>query len=180
MSPRLTIAYRSKTLRVHHPHLPPLRIRRDCPGGLQPLPEAQARRPAMPLHPHVQAPLSRRCLFFVVVCSCCHPQRVFRARRACPERSRRNPDTAPPQPSTPFSPQTPAHSSSLTAHSRNKKIAVAYPQKPQQIPLSSPSTPKNPSNSHPINHFPLKNSWHSSYAPLATINIWINSIEGQL
>jgi len=142
MSPRLTIAYRSKTLRVHHPHLPPLRIRRDCPGGLQPLPEAQARRPAMPLHPHVQAPLSRRCLFFVVVCSCCHPQRVFRARRACPERSRRNPDTAPPQPSTPFSPQTPAHSSSLTAHSRNKKIAVAPLKNPSKSACQAPQ-PRN-------------------------------------
>jgi hypothetical protein len=39
--------------------------------------------------------------------------------------------------------------------------------------LSSPSTPKNPHNSHLINHFPPKNSWHSSYAPLDTINIWI-------
>ena len=87
---------------------------------------------------------------------------------------------APPQPSVPFSPQTPAHCSSPIAHSRNKKIAVAYPQKPQQIRLSSPSTPKNPTSSHSINHFPPKNSWHSSYAPLDTINIWIKSIEGQL
>jgi hypothetical protein len=31
--------------------------------------------------------------------------------------------------------------------------------------LSSPSTPKNSSNQHPINHFHQKNSWHSSYAP---------------
>ena len=46
--------------------------------------------------------------------------------------------------------------------------------------LSSPSNPKNPHNSHPINHFPPKNSWHTSYAPLDTINTWIKSIEGQL
>jgi hypothetical protein len=42
--------------------------------------------------------------------------------------------------------------------------------------MSSPSTPKNPHNPHPINHFPQKNSWHSSYAPLDTINIWIEFI----
>jgi hypothetical protein len=90
------------------------------------------------------------------------------------------------------SPRVPAHPiprglkarpiacSSLTAHSRNKKIAAAHPQKPQQFRVSSPSTPKNPPNSHPINHFPHKNSWHSSYAPLDTLNIWIKSIEGQL
>jgi hypothetical protein len=73
-----------------------------------------------------------------------------------------------------------AHCSLLIAQSRNKKIAVVHPQKPQQIHMSSPSTPKNPHNSHPTNHFHQKNSWHSSYAPLATINIWIESIEGQL
>ena len=54
------------------------------------------------------------------------------------------------------------------------------PQKPQQIRMSSPSTPKNPANSRPINHFTPKNSWHTSYAPVDTINIWIKSIEGQL
>ena len=31
--------------------------------------------------------------------------------------------------------------------------------------MSSPSKPENPPNSHHINHFPPKNSWHSSYAP---------------
>jgi hypothetical protein len=56
--------------------------------------------------------------------------------------------------------------------------AFSFPQKPQQIRLSSPSTPQNPLNQHQLNHFPNKNSWHSSYAPLATINIWIKSIEG--
>jgi hypothetical protein len=56
---------------------------------------------------------------------------------------------------------------------------ASHPQKPQQIPLSSPSTPQNPHNSHSINHFHPKNSWHSSYAPLDTLNIWIKSIEGQ-
>jgi len=39
--------------------------------------------------------------------------------------------------------------------------------------LSSPSTPNNSHNQNNINHFPQKNSWHSSYAPLDTINIWI-------
>ena len=43
--------------------------------------------------------------------------------------------------------------------------------------MSSPSTPKNPHNSYPTNHFRQKNSWHSSYAPLDTINIWIEFIE---
>jgi hypothetical protein len=55
---------------------------------------------------------------------------------------------------------------------------IFFPQKPQQIRMSSPSAPKNPHNSHSINHFPPKNSWHSSYAPLDTLNIWIKSIEG--
>ncbi len=44
--------------------------------------------------------------------------------------------------------------------------------------MSSPSNPKNPHNPHRTNYFPPKNSWHSSYAPLATLNIWIKSIEG--
>jgi hypothetical protein len=39
--------------------------------------------------------------------------------------------------------------------------------------MSSPSTPKNLHNSHPINHFPQKNSWHSSYAPLGKIEVEI-------
>ncbi len=43
--------------------------------------------------------------------------------------------------------------------------------------MSSPSDLQNPNNSNPINHMPPKNSWHTSYAPLDTINIWINSIE---
>jgi hypothetical protein len=43
--------------------------------------------------------------------------------------------------------------------------------------MSSPSTPKNQPNSHPVNNFHPKNSWHSSYAPLDTINIWIEFIE---
>src|SRR5664280_3669867 len=52
-------------------------------------------------------------------------------------------------------------------------MSVAHPQKPQQIRMSSPSTPKNPSNSRSINHFPPKNSWHSSYAPLGRIEVEI-------
>jgi hypothetical protein len=54
---------------------------------------------------------------------------------------------------------------------------IFFSRKPQQIRMSSPPTPINPHNSHSINHFPPKNSWHSSYAPLDTLNIWIKSIE---
>ena len=65
--------------------------------------------------------------------------REKRSRRACPERSRRNPDTArTPQHSTPFS---------------------------HKIPVSRPSNPKNRTNSHSFNHIPHKNSWHSSFPP---------------
>jgi hypothetical protein len=46
--------------------------------------------------------------------------------------------------------------------------------------VSSPSTPKNSPKPHQPNHIIHLKSWHSSYAPLATINIWIKSIEGQL
>jgi hypothetical protein len=46
--------------------------------------------------------------------------------------------------------------------------------------VSSPSTPQNPPKPHQPNHIIHLKSWHSSYAPLATINIWIKSIEGQL
>jgi hypothetical protein len=117
--------------------------------------------------PHLLLSVLRCCLFYAVILS-------GAARVLCELRSRRTPTKLIlPIPPTPFSPQTPAHSSSLTAHSRNKKIAVAYPQKPQQIRLSSPSTPKNPTSSHSINHFPPKNSWHSSYAPLGRIEVWI-------
>src|ERR1039458_9209695 len=42
---------------------------------------------------------------------------------------------------------------------------TSAPQKTQQIRLSRPSRPHNPPNPQPINHFPPKNSWHSSYAP---------------
>jgi hypothetical protein len=48
----------------------------------------------------------------------------------------------------------------------------------RKIRMSSPSTPKKFHNQHHINHLPPKNSWHTSYASLATINIWIKSIEG--
>jgi len=46
-----------------------------------------------------------------------------------------------------------------------------FPQKPQQIRMSSPSMPENPHNQHRINHFPPKNSWHSSYAPTRRIKV---------
>jgi hypothetical protein len=44
-----------------------------------------------------------------------------------------------------------------------------------QLSLSSPSTPENPSNPHRNNHLPPKNSWHTSYARLGRINVWIES-----
>ena len=66
---------------------------------------------------------------------------------------------------------------SLTRQSPPSKILSANCPENR---MSSPSTPENSSNSHRINHFPSKNSWHSSYAPLDTLNIWIKSIEGQL
>jgi hypothetical protein len=44
-----------------------------------------------------------------------------------------------------------------------------------QLSLSSPSTPKNPSNPHRNNHLPPKNSWHTSYARLGRIKVWIES-----
>ena len=46
--------------------------------------------------------------------------------------------------------------------------------------MSSPSTPQNPPKPHQPNNIIHLKSWHSSYAPLATIKVWINSIEGQL
>ena len=108
-----------------------------------------------------------RCLFlfFVVACSCCHPERVVRARRT-PTNSQ------PAQPLAPFSHKTPAHSSQPIAHSRSKKIAAAYPQKPQQIRVSSPCIPEKSHNPRSTNHFRYKNSWHSSYAPSRIIKVW--------
>jgi hypothetical protein len=46
---------------------------------------------------------------------------------------------------------------------------IRPPQKPQKILMSSPSEPKNPNNPSPINHFPPKNSWHSSFPPTRII-----------
>ena len=37
--------------------------------------------------------------------------------------------------------------------------------------LSSPSTLQNPSNHHPNNHLPPKNSWHSSFPPTRIIEV---------
>jgi hypothetical protein len=54
----------------------------------------------------------------------------------------------------------------ISHHSRR----IFFPQKPQQIRMSSPSNQNNFRNSHLINHLLKKNSWHSSYAPLDTIN----------
>ena len=43
--------------------------------------------------------------------------------------------------------------------------------------MSSPPTPKNPPKPHQPNHIIHLKSWHSSYASLATIKVWINSIK---
>ena len=45
------------------------------------------------------------------------------------------------------------------------------PQNSQQIRMSTPSNLQNPPNQHRTNYFPPKNTWHSSYAPLGTINL---------
>ncbi len=69
-----------------------------------------------------------------------------------------------------------AHAIAAASRTRLK----IFPRFPQQIRVSSPSTPQNPPKPHQPNHIIHLKSWHSSYAPLATINIWIKSIEGQL
>jgi hypothetical protein len=43
--------------------------------------------------------------------------------------------------------------------------------------MSSPSTLQNRLNQQKTKEKNISRKWHSSYAPLATINIWINSIE---
>jgi hypothetical protein len=55
--------------------------------------------------------------------------------------------------------------------SRHKSPPLSFPQNPQQIRMSTPSTLQNPPNPHPINHFPPKNTWHSSYAPTRRIKV---------
>ena len=129
-----------------------------------------------------QAPRVNR---FLVLSQHCHPERVFRARRTPTKHIL-------PQPSTPFYPNsrsflcsrneseghafTRAESrpplyvfASLTAYrSRTRK---KNPSNPQQIRMSSPSTLQNPPNPHPTNHFPPKNTWHSSYAPPRRIKV---------
>jgi hypothetical protein len=52
-----------------------------------------------------------------------------------------------------------------------------FTQISKQNPLSSPSALQNPPNPHPTNHFHQKNTWHSSYAPLGRINIWIEFMQ---
>ena len=69
-----------------------------------------------------------------------------------------------------------AHAIAAASRTRLK----IFPRFPQQIRVSSPSTPQNSPKPHQPNHIIHLKSWHSSYAPLATINIWIKSIEGQL
>ena len=114
-------------------------------------------------------PVLCRCLFLL------SSLRVFRARRT-PANS------VPPQPSTPFFHKSsafavvcslPYHPPTSSSRPEWRDPRIFFPQKPQQFPLSSPSNPKNPPNQLQLNHFPQKNSWHSSYAPLDTINIWI-------
>ena len=55
--------------------------------------------------------------------------------------------------------------------SRHKSPPLSFPQNPQQIRMSTPSTLQNPPNPHPINHFGHKNTWHSSYAPTRKIKV---------
>ena len=55
-----------------------------------------------------------------------------------------------------------------------RKAPKIFPQKPQQIRVSSPCAPKNPSNPHCANHFPPKNSWHTSFPPTRIIKVVIN------
>jgi len=71
-------------------------------------------------------------------------------------------------------PRTWAPGRSPPTHSRSRSF---FSQKPQQNHVSSPSTLQNPHNPRSNNHFHPKNSWHSSYAPLGTINIWIEFIQ---
>jgi hypothetical protein len=86
--------------------------------------------------PHLLLSVLRCCLFYAVILS-------GAARVLCELRSRRTPTKLIlPIPPTPFSPQTPAHSSSLTAHSRNKKIAVAPLKNPSKSACQAPQ-PRN-------------------------------------
>jgi len=71
-------------------------------------------------------------------------------------------------------PRTWAPGRSPPTHSRSRSF---FSQKPQQNRVSSPCAPEKSHNQHSINHFRHENSWHSSYAPLGTINIWIEFIQ---
>ena len=41
--------------------------------------------------------------------------------------------------------------------------------------LSTPSTLQNPPNPHPTNHFPHKNTWHTSFPPTRIIKVVIKT-----
>jgi hypothetical protein len=141
---------------------PPLRQpdRRPHPSSSRP------ERSAVEGPPHFAVACSSPLFVLAVVCSCCHPERIFRARRI---------PTNPTPPLHPFLPQNPRpcsyrpplhpHATQLTAHSSNRKNRPPTPQKTQQIPLSSPSKPQIPPNPHQPNHFPQKNTWHTSFPP---------------
>ena len=85
-------------------------------------------------------------------------ERVFRARRT-PANSR------PTQPRAPFSHKTPAHSS----WPKQKNCRIPPHQIPSNSPCQAPPRPKKATNSHPTNHIPQKNSWHSSFPPTRII-----------
>jgi hypothetical protein len=57
----------------------------------------------------------------------------------------------------------------------NSPLSVLhYPLTTTNYPLfflSTPSSLQNPNNQHPTNHLPMKNTWHSSYAPPRRINL---------
>ena len=48
---------------------------------------------------------------------------------------------------------------------------IFFPQKPQQNRVSSPCAPQKSPNPHRTNHFPPKNTWHSSFPPTRIIKV---------
>jgi hypothetical protein len=102
-----------------------------------------------------------RCLFSAVILSASFEREGPRYRSHPLKPPPISPTKSPSLPSLERLKARPIRRSKLTTLTKN---AVASPQKPQQILVSSPSKPRNSHNSHPINHIPPKNSWHNSYA----------------
>jgi hypothetical protein len=59
-------------------------------------------------------------------------------------------------------------------HHNNPVVLPSMSRKSAVLLLSSPSTPNNLPNQHPINHFRHKNSWHNSFPPTRIIKVWGN------